>query len=176
VSRTPQGSADHRLRTAALEQSFLISAFPVRVVGHVSWLNVLYIITTDVRNVLPPSEQMPRSDVEWIIVILLRCLHHSHECDWLDRCIPWNPWHKLFPSCLVNPVHTTETQGLSTVFRPTRCWLPAATLYMKRIKLMRTRSTPCCSLRKSSCCRRNVKRAGCWVTVYDTQQSPRWCS
>jgi hypothetical protein len=40
---------------------------------------------------------------------------------------------------------------------------------MKRTQLILTHSTPCCSLRKSSCCRRNVSNAGWRVIVYEIQ-------
>jgi hypothetical protein len=42
-------------------------------------------------------------------------------------------------------------------------------LYVKRTQLTLTRSTPCCSLRQSSCWIINVTSAGCWVTVCGIQ-------
>jgi hypothetical protein len=49
-------------------------------------------------------------------------------------------------------------------------WLrPLYWLYMKRMQLILTQIVPCCTLRKSSCCRRNVPSAGWCVIVYDVQ-------
>jgi hypothetical protein len=139
----------------------------------VSGLNALYTLTTGVRSVLTAPENTPHSDVElspWRkTVVPVRCC--SYHLNVINQIVV-NPNLRD-----ASPRH--RHGGLYTILRSTqrencrRGCLPLLQhlhwLYVKRIQLVHTHSTPCCSLRKSSCCRRNVTSASWWVIMHDIQ-------